>query len=101
MRPVNVKKYKGSYFKILQETRLSQSCIMTLRPKGNSGPEELHKGDQIIYIIEGSAEIEIGKQKYICSEGELITVPKMTRHHIYNRSTKDVLLLTIYTPPEY
>lgn len=98
---VDIKKSKGEFFKILIETSLSQVGVMTIQPGGDSGPEDVHPGNQIVYIIEGEAEIESEGKKYALTEGMAGIIPAKARHHIYNRGKKDLFFLTIYAPPAY
>jgi len=101
MKPVDTTKHKGTFFKILQQTDKSQICVMTIRPKNDSGPEEVHDGDQIVYIVEGEADVKIKKEKYQLKTGDIVTIPTGNKHHIYNSGAKDLFFLTMYAPPQY
>lgn len=101
MKPVNIHQYKGSFFKVLDKTPLSQIGTMTIEKGGDSGPEEIHDGDQIVYVVEGEAEVEINKKKEIMKKGDIVTIPKGSQHHIYNSGESQLFFLTIYTPPQY
>lgn len=101
MRPANIKQFKGTFFKILQQTPLSQVGVMTIKAGEDSGPEELHEGDQIVYVIEGEARVRIAKEEFHLTEGMIVTVPAKTDHHVYNPGRSDLFFLTIYTPPAY
>ncbi|OGZ41697.1 MAG: hypothetical protein A3C80_01180 [Candidatus Ryanbacteria bacterium RIFCSPHIGHO2_02_FULL_45_43] len=101
MKPVDVRSFKGIFFQMFHQTPLSQIGVMTIKPGEDSGSEEIHKGDQIVYIIEGTAKVEIGKETYHLTEGVIATVPAGTKHHIYNGGDSGLFFLTIYTPPAY
>ena len=101
MKIINVNNFKGDFFKILSETSLSQVGVMTIAPGGDSGPEDIHDGDQIIYIIEGEAEIEINKNKARVKVGDVVIIPKGAQHHIYNIGGAKLFFLTICAPPAY
>lgn len=101
MEPTDVIKSKGEFFRVLGQTDRSQIATMTIESGKDSGPEELHTGDQIIYIVEGSARVLIGEKTHTLSKNMIAIVPSKTRHHIYNEGTGDLFFLTIYTPPEY
>ena len=45
---------------MLQETARSQTAVMTVAPGQDAGPEETHAADQIVYVIEGQAEVRVG-----------------------------------------
>ena len=101
MQVYHLKEYKGEFFKILGQTKKSQLGVMTLEPNSDSGPEEIHGGDQLIYIIEGEAHVEVNKQVGVVREGMAAIIPAGSQHHIYNRSNNAVFFLTIYAPPAY
>ena len=101
MKPIDIAKSKGNFFRILQQTSLSQIAVMTINPGKDSGPEEIHDGDQIVYVIEGKAKVEIGTEAHTLTQGMIITIPKKTRHYIYNTGEEELFFLTIYTPPAY
>lgn len=101
MEPTDINKAKGDFFRVLGQTDRSQIATMTIEPGKDSGPEELHTGDQIIYIVEGSARTLIGEKTYTLSKNMFAIIPAKTRHHIYNDGAGDLFFLTIYTPPEY
>ena len=52
---VDTCKYRGRFFEVLQQTERSQTAVMTVGPGQDAGPEETHRGDQTIYLIEGEA----------------------------------------------
>ena len=101
MEVIKIPIHKGKFFKVLGQTDKSQVAVMTLHPGQDSGPEDIHPGDQVIYVIEGEAEIELDNETVPLKAGEVLTVPTKAKHHIYNRGQQDLFLLNIYTPPAY
>ena len=97
----NVFDHKGEFFRVLTGTDLSQTAVMTIPPGGDSGPEELHSGDQIVYIIEGKARVKIGEDAFPMRAGDVAVVPKETRHHIRNDGDTPLFFFTVYAPPQY
>ena len=55
--------HRGEFFRVLQETARSQTAVMTVAPGQNAGPEETHAADQILYVIEGEAEVRIEEER--------------------------------------
>ena len=55
--------HRGEFFRVLQETARSQTAVMTVAPGQDAGPEEIHAADQILYVIEGEAEVRIGEER--------------------------------------
>jgi mannose-6-phosphate isomerase-like protein (cupin superfamily) len=92
---------KGEFFRILETTERSQIGVMTIQPGSDSGPEEIHRADQIIYAIEGEADVEVKKEKERIRAGELVVIPAGARHHIWNKNSAPFFFITVYAPPEY
>ncbi len=99
--PVNIKAHKGEFFRILTETAHSQIGVMTIRPGGDSGAGDLHRGDQFIYVIEGEGQAEVGGQRFTLREGEAVIIPAGTPHRIYNTGASPMFFVTVYAPPSY
>jgi len=101
MKPIDILEHRGEFFKVLDTTGNSQIAVMTLNPGQDSGPEEKHPGDQMVYVIEGEAEVTIEQQTHRVRMGECIIIPEMAKHHIYNRTDSNVFLMSVYAPPAY
>lgn len=101
LSPVDITCHRGEFFKIVQGTPRSQIGVMTLQPHQDSGPEETHEGDQIIYVVEGRIDLVINERNESAKAGTAVTIPAQARHHLYNRSDEVAFLLTIYAPPSY
>jgi mannose-6-phosphate isomerase-like protein (cupin superfamily) len=101
MEPVDIFVHKGGFFRVLQDTSRSQAAVMTIAPGSDAGPEEEHRGDQIIYIVEGEALIRVQDREYHAGPGTLLTIPARTRHHVKNPGAIPVFFLTVYAPPVY
>ncbi len=101
MEAVKVFDHKGEFFRVLQETSRSQTAIMTIAPGRDAGPEEVHRGDQIIYIVEGEAVVRVDGNEHRAGQGSLLTIPAGTRHHVRNPGATSLFFLTVYAPPEY
>ena len=93
--------HKGEFFRVLQETKRSQTAIMTIAPGKDAGPEEIHTGDQIIYVVEGEAIVRVGEAERRAGPGALVMIPAGTRHHVRNPGPAPLFFLTVYAPPQY
>ena len=93
--------HRGAFFRVLQETAASQTAVMTIAPGQDAGPEEEHAGDQIVYVIEGEAEVRVGAERFMAGSGALIVVPARTPHHVRNAGATPLFFLTVYAPPAY
>jgi mannose-6-phosphate isomerase-like protein (cupin superfamily) len=48
---------------VLQQTARGQTAVMTIPPGEDARPEETHRADQIIYIVEGEAALRVGSEE--------------------------------------
>lgn len=101
MDVVSVPEHRGEFFRVLQETRQSQTAVMTIAPGSDAGPDEEHEGDQILYVLEGEALVRIGDRQHRAVPGTLVTIPAGTRHHVQSTGMQPLFLLTVYAPPAY
>ena len=93
--------HRGAFFRVLQETAASQTAVMTVAPGQDAEPEEEHAGDQIVYVLEGEAEMGIGGERLVAGPGALVTIPGGVRHHVRNGGRRPLFFLTVYAPPVY
>jgi mannose-6-phosphate isomerase-like protein (cupin superfamily) len=93
--------HRGDFFRVLQETERTQTAVMTVAPGHDAGPEETHAADQIVYVIEGEAEVRLGTERLTVDAGALVVIPAGTRHHVRCVGTTPLFFLTVYAPPEY
>lgn len=101
MQLIPVTEHKGAFFKVLAMTERSQVAVMTIGPGRDSGPEEIHDGDQIVYVIEGAAWVRVGTEEGEAKAGDLLVIPAGSSHHIYNAGERALFFLNIYAPPQY
>lgn len=98
---IDVTGHKGQFFTILAETDKSQIGVMTIKPGQDSGPEEIHSGDQIVYVIDGEAQVRLNGEEGKVISGQALIIPAGAQHHIYNCGQNQLFFLTIYAPPSY
>jgi mannose-6-phosphate isomerase-like protein (cupin superfamily) len=101
MKIHDIGKYKGEFFKILETTPHAQVGVMTIAPRSDSGPENEHPGDQVVYVLEGEAHVVVNGEEGRVGRGSLLIIPAGARHHIYNRGAETLFFLTWYAPPAY
>jgi mannose-6-phosphate isomerase-like protein (cupin superfamily) len=101
MDVVDTHAHRGQFFRVLQETRQSQTAVMTIDPGADGGPQEEHDGDQIIYVVEGEALVRIGDREHKATAGALVMIPAGTRHHVKNPGRVPLFFVTVYAPPAY
>ena len=101
MDVVDTNKHRGEFFRVLQQTKRSQTAVMTIAPGEEAGPAEEHHADQIVYIIDGEAVVTVDKEERRTGPGGLVMIPAGARHHVRNPGRAPLFFLTVYAPPEY
>jgi mannose-6-phosphate isomerase-like protein (cupin superfamily) len=102
MKPKNVRD-ASDWFDVLQTTKRTQVAMMTLKPGKSSGskPEGHKDSDQVLLVLEGEVEGEIGDDTVTMKEGDFVIIPAGTKHKFSNRSSADTVTFNTYSPPEY
>jgi mannose-6-phosphate isomerase-like protein (cupin superfamily) len=91
------------WFEVLQTGERSQTAMMTLRPGRSTGekPEAHEKSDQVLLVLEGEPEGEVGDEQPHLSEGDVISIPAGVKHRFVNHGDKDAITFNVYSPPAY
>ncbi len=93
--------FSSEFFHILKTTDLSQVAVMTIKPGEDGGPAERHDADQIIYVLEGEAEVMVEDKRRKLHEGDCVVIEKGKLHHVKSVGKEDLFFLTVYSPPAY
>jgi mannose-6-phosphate isomerase-like protein (cupin superfamily) len=93
----------SEWFEVLQTTKRTQTAMMTLKPGKSSGskPEGHKNSDQVLLVLEGEVEGEIGDKTVTMKKGDVIVIAAGTKHKFTNRSSAPVVTFNTYSPPEY
>lgn len=97
----DVYRHRGRFFEVLQQTERSQTAVMTIAPGQDAGPEESHSGDQVIYVIEGEALVQLSGNEQKAAAGSLLMIPAGMPHHVSNPGRAPLFFVTVYAPPAY
>lgn len=63
--------------------------------------EEIHaKEDQLLFFVDGDAEVVLEGKRERVEEGAMVSVPAGMKHNIINVDDEPLKLYTIYAPPE-
>lgn len=81
----------------LQATNFSMGVVV-LEPRGGQVPWHNHDQEEVYYIMEGEAEMCIGKEKQTLVGGQAVYIPSGEFHQLTNRSENDVRMLYCYGP---
>ena len=79
----------------------SQVVVMSLKVGEDIGKETHHKNDQLLIIASGQAQVEIGDDSRLCSEGEMAAVPAGSPHNVTNKGDHECKIITIYGPADH
>jgi len=90
-------------FKVLQTTERSQTAVMILNAGGESSEDmNVHeKSDQVLLLLEGEIQAEVGGKEKIMRKGDVCIVPAGTPHRFENRGKSRAVTFNVYSPPEY
>ena len=72
--------------------------------KGGQSSEEMNvhqSSDQVLLVVEGKLEAEIGGQKRIMVKGDSCIVLAGTPHRFENCGDNRAVTFNVYSPPEY
>jgi len=99
----NVLAHRGDPAKVsaqmLQQTPQSQTMAFNIPANFNADRENTHKGDQIIYVIEGCAIARVSGKEQEIKAGDMLMIPAGAPHTL--RTTSESLFgVTIFAPPE-
>ncbi len=99
----NVLAHRGDASKVssqmLQKTPQSQTVVFTIPAGFSTDRENSHKGDQIIYVLDGKATARVSGKEQEIKAGDLLMIPAGALHTL--RTGSDPLFaVTIFAPPE-
>src|SRR5690349_14718625 len=81
------------------KTPQSESMVFTIPANYSNDRENSHRGDQIIYVIDGRATARVSGKEQEIKAGDVVTIPAGAMHTL--RTGSEALFgLTIFAPPE-
>jgi mannose-6-phosphate isomerase-like protein (cupin superfamily) len=91
------------WFEVLQTGERSQTAMMTLKPDDATGADaEAHeKSDQVLLMLAGELEGEVGEERPKLKKGDVIIIPAGVKHRFVNRGKTDAVTFNVYSPPAY
>jgi len=95
----NVFSHKGKMFEMLQKTPQSQSGVFTLPANHKGDKENTHKGDQLVYVIEGCAMARVSGKEQEIKAGDLLMIPAGAPHTL-STENEPLFGFTVFAPPE-
>jgi quercetin dioxygenase-like cupin family protein len=99
----NVFSHRGDGTKMAQQilgkTPQSESMVFTIPPGFSNDHENSHKGDQLIYVIEGKATCRVSGKECEIKAGDFVTIPAGAPHTLRTGADR-LFALTVFAPPE-
>jgi quercetin dioxygenase-like cupin family protein len=83
----------------LGKTPQSEAMVFTIPANFSNDHENSHRGDQIIYVIEGRATARVSGKEQEIKAGDVVTIPAGAMHTLRTGS-ESLFGLTIFAPPE-
>ncbi len=80
--------------------RHMEPFVIDINPtEDNNFQLSAHEGEEFIYVMEGSVEVEYGKEKYVLSQGDSIFYDSIVKHHVHGVPGKSAkILAVVYIP---
>jgi quercetin dioxygenase-like cupin family protein len=99
----NVFAIRGDGSKMVQKrlgkTPQTESAVFTVPPNFGGDRENSHRGDQLIYVIEGKATCRVSGKECEIKAGDFVTIPAGAPHTLRTGAEK-LFALTVFAPPE-
>jgi mannose-6-phosphate isomerase-like protein (cupin superfamily) len=91
------------WFEVLQTSERSQIAMMTLKPGDSTGSKaEAHeKSDQVLLMLDGNLNGEVGNERPSLKKGDVIIIPAGTKHRFVNDGSRAAVTFNVYSPPAY
>lgn len=67
---------------------------------GASDPQEPHTEDELYYVVQGRAQIQVSEEHMPVESGSLVFVAANIEHRFYT-ITEDLTILVFFAPAEY
>lgn len=89
-------------FHVVAKTKKSEAATMVIEPgDAEGGPDNKHKADQWLYVLDGSGEATVSGRKVMLKAGTLLEIEAGETHEIRNTGSVSLKTLNFYAPPEY
>ncbi len=92
------KEQEQSYLEFLRVPSLSMGVYSLAA--GSIDPQEPHTEDEIYYVINGKAMIQVGTENREVATGSVIFVAAEVEHH-FHTIVEDLVVLVFFAPAEY
>jgi len=84
---------------MLQKTAQSETAVFTIPANFHADRENTHKGDQLIYVIDGTVTARVSGKEQDLKAGDLLMIPAGAPHTLRTGS-EPMFGFTVFAPPE-
>ena len=99
----NVFAHRGDGSKVtsrmLQKTAQSETAVFTIPANFHADRENTHKGDQLIYVIDGTVTARVSGKEQDLKAGDLLMIPAGAPHTL-RTGGEPMFGFTVFAPPE-
>lgn len=90
-------------FGVLEKGENVQTAVMRLKRGEASGPlsNEHAESEQVLFVIRGIVDAEIGDRHFRMNPGESTIVPRGVPHRFTGASVEPAVTFNVYGPPAY
>ena len=94
-----VRKSKVEWIIPNAQKNMLEPIRLTLEPGGETMPDNPHEGEEFGYVIRGTIQIHIGKERYTVKRGESFYLLPEQEHYI--SSENDAEIIWVSAPPSF
>jgi mannose-6-phosphate isomerase-like protein (cupin superfamily) len=92
------------WFEVLSTSAGIQTAVMDLKPGGGESGEKTNEhpqSEQVLFVVEGEVEAEIGDDTRTLRAGDSVIVPRGVPHWFSNKTGRTARTFNVYSPPAY
>ena len=78
--------------------RHMEPFLIDVKPLHGEYTLSTHEGEEFIYVLDGTIEIQYGASKYVLSSGDSIYYDSVVPHHLHGIGSDAKILAVIYAP---
>lgn len=102
IKDINDECFENTNFRKVLETGEHLQIVIMSIPIGGEIGEESHPGtDQILYCLDGKGKVVLENQEDVFERHDMILVRKGVKHNFINTDSKEMKIITIYSPPAH
>lgn len=93
--------HSGDFERVLWTGLHAQLVVLTIQPGESQGEEIREHADEVVIVVSGSAEIAMEGGTTTSAPGDVVVIPRGTRHDIRNAGAEPLVFHAIYAPPQH